>query len=92
MKRKRFTAKQKADMDMFLSMREISEVTGFGENRLNEIKKRPGFPLFAGKTTLAKFREWAFAHSSPAKEIAHCSQKPLQSPHPTAGRCYEPFR
>jgi hypothetical protein len=43
--KKRFTAKQKADMDMFLSMRELSEVTGFGENKLNELKKKEWFSL-----------------------------------------------
>ena len=30
---------------MFPSMRELSEVTGFGENKLNELKKKEWFSL-----------------------------------------------
>jgi hypothetical protein len=90
--KKRFTAKQKADMDMFLSMRELSEVTGFGENKLNELKRKSGFPLFEGKTTLFKFREWAFASATPAAGTVPHSHTALSRPHSAASKSYEPFR
>ena len=90
--KKRFTAKQKADMDMFLSMRELSEVTAFGENKLNELKRKSGFPLFEGKTTLSKFREWAFANTTSAAETAPRSHMALNRPHSGASKSYEPFR
>lgn len=91
MKRKSFTARQKADRDMFLSMRELSEVTGFGENKLNELKRRSGFPLFEGKTTLSKFREWAFANSTPVEGIAPNSQTASNLPHSASGKSYALF-
>ena len=90
--KKRFTAKQKADKDMFLSMRELSEVTGFGENKLNELKRKSGFPLFEGKTTLSKFREWAFANATSAAETVPGSQTASNRPHSIAGKSYELFR
>jgi hypothetical protein len=90
--KQRFTAKQKADMDMFLSMRELSEVTGFGENKLNELKRKSGFPLFEGKTTLSKFREWAFANSTSAAETVPGSRTASNRPHSIAGKSYELFR
>jgi hypothetical protein len=90
--KKRFTAKQKADMDMFLSIRELAEVTGFGENKLNELKKRGGFPLFEGKTTLSKFREWAFANTTSAAETVPGSQTVSDRPRSIAGKSYALFR
>jgi hypothetical protein len=92
LQRKHLTAKQKADLDMFLSMRELSEVTGFGENKLNELKRRSGFPLFEGKTTLVKFREWAFANATSAAETVPCSHTALSRPHSGVSKFYEPFR
>jgi hypothetical protein len=92
MKKKRLTAKQKAAMDMFLSMRELAAVTGFGENKLNMLKKKSGFPLFEGKTTLTKFREWAFANTTSAEETVPCSHTALNRPHSVASKSYEPFR
>jgi hypothetical protein len=91
-RRKSLTARQKADRDMFLSMRELSELTGFGENKLNAMKHRPRFPLFENKTTLAKFQEWAFSNASPAEDTAPCSQTVSHPPHSAANRSYEPFR
>ena len=90
--KQRFNAKQKADMDMFLSVRELSEVSGFGENKLNMLKKKSGFPLFEGKTTLSKFREWAFANATSAEDTAPCSRMALNRPHSVASKSYEPFR
>jgi hypothetical protein len=79
-------------MDMFLSMRELSEVTGFGENKLNELKRKSGFPLFEGKTTLSKFREWAFANSTSAAETVPGSQMASDHRRSIAGKSYELFR
>jgi hypothetical protein len=90
--KKRLNAKQKAAMDMFLSMRELATVTGFGENKLNALKKKSGFPLFEGKTTLSKFREWAFANANSAEETAPCSRMASNRPHSAASKSYEPFR
>jgi len=95
---KRMTARQKADLGMFLSMRELSEVTSYGEKKLNAVKHRSGFPLFENKTTLAKFQEWAFSHSAAAAAVASVAPDapspksaalPLFSPQTKA---YPPFR
>jgi hypothetical protein len=91
-RRKSLTARQKADQGMFLSMRELSELTGFGENKLNAMKRRSGFPLFENKTTLAKFQEWAFSNASRAEDTGPCSQTVLHQPHSGGNTSYERFR
>ncbi len=72
-------------------MRELSQVTGFGENKLNLLKGRPGFPLFENKTTLARFRRWAFQNAQPS---APCSTQPSGSEISvsTNEASYPPFR
>ncbi len=89
---KRLSTWEKAQKGMFLSMRELAEVTGFGENRMNEFKKRPGFPLFEGRTTLAKFQEWAFSHITSAEDTSPDSPTAARPPRPDGGRSCEPFR
>jgi hypothetical protein len=90
MKSKRLSAHEKAQMGMFLSMRELSAVTGFGENTLNRLKHQQGFPLFQGKTTLARFQCWAFAQAGPAAVPAPQPNRPLSASPQAAS--YEPFR
>lgn len=92
LRRKKLTPREKADLDMFLSMRELSVVTGFGENRLNELKMTSGFPLVFGKTTLSKFREWAFAQTTQAAQTLPDSHTAEHPPRSNAGRSYAPFR
>jgi hypothetical protein len=89
---RRLTAMQKAERGMFLSISELSRLTGFGENKLNAMKHRPGFPLFENKTTLAKFQEWAFSKASPAEDTAPCSQTVLHPLRSAANKSCEPFR
>ncbi len=90
--RQRLSAWQKAERGMFLSMAELSIVTGFGENKVNEFKKRPGFPWFEGRTTLAKFQEWAFSQVSAVGETSPGSPKLARPPRPAEDRSCEPFR
>ena len=91
MSSKRLTAHEKARLGLFLSMRELSEVTGFGENKINELKRKPGFPLFEGKTTLARFRRWAFANARPATPATAQPNHP-ECPADLAPAKYQPFR
>jgi hypothetical protein len=91
MSSKRLTAHEKARLGKFLSMRELSEVSGFGENKINELKRRPGFPLFEGKTTLAQFRRWAFANANPATPTTAQPNRP-NDPAELEPAKYQPFR
>jgi hypothetical protein len=88
----KMTAQQRADRGMFLSIRELAEVTGFGENKLHQLKKQSGFPLFEGKTTLSKFQEWAFMRARPAAEILPDSHTSEHPPHSGGNKSCEPFR
>ena len=50
--------KEKAAAGMFMTLRELAEVTGFPENRMGLISKQPGFPLFERKVRHADFEAW----------------------------------
>lgn len=89
---KRLSTWEKVEKGMFLSMRELAEVTGFGENRVNQFKKRPGFPLFEGRTTLVKFQEWAFSHVTSAAGTSPGLPRAVHPPRPAGDKFCEPFR
>lgn len=90
--KQRLTARQKADLGMYLSMRELAEVTGFSEHKMNAFKKMDGFPLFEKKATLQDFNPWAASNFRPAAEIEPCSQMASNLPHLGACKSYELFR
>jgi len=64
----------KAKRGMFLSLRELSQVTGISINRLCCIAKRQGFPLFEKKITLPDFQIWYRREIGLVQEIQSPSQ------------------
>ena len=54
----RLSAEEKAKRGMFLSLRELSQVTGFANNKMCRISKEAGFPLFEGRVRFVDFELW----------------------------------
>jgi hypothetical protein len=73
-------------------MRELSEVTGFCEHKLNTLKGESGFPLCEKKTTLRAFQKWAFNRSNSAEGISQDSHTFSHHSHSSASKSYERFR
>jgi hypothetical protein len=51
-------AEEKAKRGMFLSLRELSDVTGIADNKMCRISKESGFPLFEGRVRFVDFEIW----------------------------------
>jgi hypothetical protein len=76
---------------MYLSMRELSEVTGFSENKLNFLKTQPDFPLFEKKVTLQDFKKWVAVNSKPAAGTVLYSQSASNHLSSNGHKSYELF-
>jgi hypothetical protein len=56
--RKRLSPAEKAKQGMFMSLRELAIVVGFGHRHMCDIAKKPEFPLFESKVRYPDFLKW----------------------------------
>jgi hypothetical protein len=63
--RKRLSPADKAKQGMFMSLRELAVITGFGHHHMCAIAKKPEFPLFEGRVRYSEFLKWYQAQVLP---------------------------
>lgn len=79
---RRFSPADKAKTGMFMSLRELAQVVGLTKEKMCEIAKRSGFPLFEGKVRFDSFNRWYEAQLPAVAEASLSPQLPV-APRPS---------